>query len=463
MLRNPFGLIALLVGVWTVPVPSGAQDWEALSPRVPSPAEEDGSTSASVEERLDRLEAAWQTTQAESGDPCIERNAGYDKGFFIEQIDRSKSGNSFLLRHSTRFQFRYNAFDSDGPNPDENNLEIERVRPKFAGYMFWPHMEYELQLDIDNDDEDRVELYNAFFRYAFSEPLGWANEMAVKVGLWKMPLFRQEYTSDGRLMLVDRSMANEFFNIDHSVAVGLEGEWKTAPRPTWWHLNVLNGFDTDGRSPGRAGDLDRNFGYLARVYTDLVGEWGKDEEPDLSYHECPAIRVGANGAFTHIDSEGMAEFRTFRVVDSGDRLSDLVPGLEEFAVWLYGVDAGFKYRGLSVLSEFYFRNIFDVDGASLPNLFDHGYYVQVGYFIIPEKLELTSRHSRIVGNSGTLGGNDQSADEVGGGFNYYIKGHNLKIQFDVLSYNGTPVSSSSAQLRPGDDGVLYRALVQWTY
>ena len=56
----------------------------------------------------------------------------------------------------------------------------------------------------------------------------------------------------------------------------------------------------------------------------------------------------------------------------------------------YGVDAGFKYLGFSLLSEYYFRIITNSDGAALPDLFDRGFYVQAGYFIIPKKLELTS-------------------------------------------------------------------------
>ena len=99
----------------------------------------------------------------------------------------------------------------------------------------------------------------------------------------------------------------------------------------------------------------------------------------------------------------------------------------------------------------------------LPKLFDYGYYFQAGYFVIPKKLELTSRYSTIIGDSGSLGTAKASADEVGGGFNWYIYGHNLKLQFDVLHYNGAPVNSSSAQLRPGDDGVLFRSQMQWLF
>lgn len=431
----------------------------------------DGATE-SLEDRIARLERAQQQAAADNGSSNGNLRARYDGGFILEQVDPSNSGNSFLLKQNTRFQFRYSHFSSDGANPDENNFEIERIRPKFTGHTFWPHFTYELQLDIDNDDADRVELYNAFLRYDFSAPKGWTHEVALKMGLWKMPLFRQEYTSDGRQMMVDRSMANEFFNIDHSVGIGLEGEVTTGSLPFWWHLVVLNGFDTDHRTPGRTGQLDRNFAYVVRWYSDLMGEWGKDEESDLSFHESAAIRAGLSAGYSDVqvtgglDSSGnptTGEQRVFRTTDGGTQLITLAPTLTDFTVWLYGADLGFKYRGLSVVSELYVREIVDAVGAVVPDLFDYGYYVQAGYFVVPGKVELTSRYSQIVGDSGSLGGDKASADEWGGGFNYYIKKHNLKIQCDVLSYNGSPVGSSSAQLIPGDTGILGRIQAQWAY
>lgn len=425
----------------------------------------DGATE-SLEDRVARLEGALQQASAVDDSSSGNLRARYDGGFILEQVDPTNSGNSFLLKQNTRFQFRYSHFSSDGANPGENNFEIERVRPKFSGHMFWPHFEYELQLDIDNDDADRVELYNAFMRYVFSEPKGWTNEVALKVGLWKMPLFRQETTSDGRLMMVDRSLANEFFNVDHSVGVGLDGHVTTSSLPFWWHLVVLNGFDTDRRTP-RSGQLDRNFAYVARWYSDLVGEWGTNEESDLSFHEAPAIRAGMSAGYSDVQVTGTTpttgEQRVFRTTDGGAQLITLAPTLTNFNVWLYGTDIGFKYRGLSVVSELYVREIVDAVGAAVPDLRDYGYYVQAGYFVVPGKVELTSRYSQIKGDSGSLGGDKASADEVGGGFNYYIKKHNLKIQCDILSYNGAPISSSSAQLRPGDTGILGRVQAQWAY
>ncbi len=93
-------------------------------------------------------------------------------------------------------------------------------------------------------------------------------------------------------------------------------------------------------------------------------------------------------------------------------------------------------------------------------MFDHGFLLQAGYFIVREKLELAARWSRVVGNSGTLGGPDRSADEIAGGMTWYIRNQNLKLVTDVTHLNGAPVSSSATNIRPRDEGWLFRTQFQ---
>ena len=92
------------------------------------------------------------------------------------------------------------------------------------------------------------------------------------------------------------------------------------------------------------------------------------------------------------------EFNMIRVVDSGNRLGNLLPGsVDEYNVNTFCVDASCKYQGWSVTSEYYFRNISGFQGGDLPELFDHGFWLQAGKFVVPRKLELLSRWSRVVG------------------------------------------------------------------
>ena len=211
--------------------------------------------------------------------------------------------------------------------------------------------------------------------------------------------------------------------------------------------------------------MDNNLAFVSKTYWDLVGEWGEDGEPDLSYHCCPAVRIGTSLGIQRTDRlHGLGEAQQPRVADTGKRLNDLLPkGVTEWSDLRYGVDWGAKYRGWSLTNEFYLRNLYDFAGADVDDLFDWGYYVQLGRFIVPKKLEVAGRYSTVIGDSGTLGGSEHSGDEVAGTINWYIRGHNLKFQFDVSHYNGAVLSSGSGNFRAGDEGFLFRSQIQVYY
>ncbi len=150
-------------------------------------------------------------------------NAGYDGGFFI------RSGDDFLLKINGVLQARY-VFDcmSNGRNRDHysplynqrvsndrSGLEFNRIRLSLSGYAWDPNFTYRLEMRAD--DTDNVSIYYAWMNYKF------ATAAQVRVGLYKLPFGRQETTSDQRLLMVDRSMANEVFNVGRSTGVMLYG------------------------------------------------------------------------------------------------------------------------------------------------------------------------------------------------------------------------------------------------
>ena len=388
---------------------------------------------------------------------------GYDNGFVIESPPGFKmqgQGFPYSMRINSRFQFRHTAFDSDGPNPDQNDFEFERLRLVFSGHVYTPELKYFFQFDGDNDEAARADFLDYFIRYDLGKHcFGWESGcLGIQVGQWKVPFNRSRAESGYKLQFTDRATANVFFDINRSVGLGLYG---AIPATKWtWELALHNGFGNQGFLASRNFELDTNFAVSGRAQADLIGEWGKDGEPDLNPHEAPAFRVGMGFATTRIDS-GLREFSRLRVVDSGRLLSLLVPAsTESYDVSLFAVDTGLKYRGLSVISEFYFRTITNFVGATVDNLFDHGFVVQAGYFLIPESWEVAARYSRIVGNSGALGAFDASSDEIGLGTTWYMRGHSAKLVFDATHLNGSPAQDSALNIRAGDEGMLYRTQFQ---
>ena len=99
----------------------------------------------------------------------------------------------------------------------------------------------------------------------------------------------------------------------------------------------------------------------------------------------------------------------------------------------------------------------------MPSLFDHGFNLQSGYFVVPQKLEALARWSRIVGDSGTLGVANQSSEEIGAGVAWYFRGHHAKIISTADYISGAPLTEDRLDLLAGDVGWLYRTQLQLAF
>ena len=122
-----------------------------------------------------------------------------------------------------------------------------------------------------------------------------------------------------------------------------------------------------------------------------------------------------------------------------------------------------KYRGWSSVFEYYFRTVSDFSGAAVPELFDHGLWLQIGCFVVPDRLQLLARWSRVEGDSGTLGVTNQSSEEVSGGLALYFRENHAKLVADVTHLDGAPINSSALDISPGDLGWLFRTQIQFSF
>jgi hypothetical protein len=232
-----------------------------------------------------------------------------------------------------------------------------------------------------------------------------------------------------------------------------------------WEFALTNGIDNAGFLPSRAVEqLDRNPGFAARVNWLVTGDWGKDGHADLDFRDVPALRLGSGFTYTRPDIEGLREFVFPRVVSSGRNIITVLPaGITAYNLFMFANDINLKYQGFSFVSETYFRQIAGFSGGGLPSFSDYGYWNEVGYFIVPEKVQLIARHAHIRGDSGSLGAFDTSSDELAAGFVVYFNKHNSKLTFDVTDLNGATANDSAINIRPGDDGTLFRTTYQWKF
>ncbi len=394
---------------------------------------------------------------------------GYDGGFVIasrREVDLQASRFPFLLRLNGWGQLRYTVSDVELPNEDLNQFQLKRARLIFSGHAFNPDFAYFVQLDGRSSSGDDVRLLDYRLSYDFGhdqfglEP----GTIGFRTGKYKMPFSMARWLSGKEFEFTDRSVASIFFDVNRSLAWGLYGETQRLRFPIEWETAIFNGFVTGGAETGSSGDLDNKFAYSVRVLGYPIGQWGAGELADFEDHQRLAMRVGCGFAATTIDRDGQTEFNALTVVDSGNTLASILPAqVDSYSVTQFAIDASFKLRGWSTTLEYYFRNITDFSGAAVPDLFDHGFWFQLGYFVIPNKVQLLTRWSHVEGDSGTLGTGQQSTEDIAAGMAWYFRRNQAKLVADVTYLDGGPINSSSLDITPGDQGWLYRTQIQFSF
>lgn len=394
---------------------------------------------------------------------------GYDSGFVIaseRQNDLQVGESPFLMRLNGWGQIRHTIFESDGPNRSVNQFQLKRARVIFSGSAFTPDFTYFLQLDGRSSSGDDVRLLDYYMTFDLGRHLLGrdAGRIGFKAGKYKVPFTMARYLSGRELEFSDRSMASTYFDVNRSLACGLFGNVEAWPTPIQWEVAIFNGLVTGGAETGSSGTLDNNFAYSTRLFAFPLGDWGTSQLADFEQHQSLALRIGFGFANSTIDRDGTTEFNRVRVVDSGNTLANILPmNIDSYTVNTFAVDFSTKFRGWSTSVEYYFRYINQFQGGSVPGLFDHGLWLQVGKFVVPDKLQLISRWSRVDGDSGTLGAANQSSDEIAAGIVWYLRDQHAKATLDFTHLDGAPIDSSALDISPGDRGWLIRSQIQFAF
>jgi hypothetical protein len=390
-------------------------------------------------------------------------NAGYDRGFFIEADDLAKS--PFRLLVNFQNQFRYTGFgrterewiDATGtsrPIAHRNDFDIIRGRILFSGIAIDEDLHYYVNLDYATLRDDDVAILMAWWNYRFSKALDFY------VGKGKVPGGREWVASAMDTMSPDRSLATTFFRPSITTGTWVKGE---PLDDFYYHAGIGNGFNT--ASSGFR-DLDTNFVYMGNVRWEPRGEFG-GLYSDHNYRDTLATRLG--GSITASKQSGQ-QVDISRPEQSLIRLSDgtdltltgaLAPDFQvtEYSIYLATIDAGMKYKGLSLHGEYFLRWLSDIQGTGpvappLSSIFDHGFHVQAGAFLIPKYFELFTRTSTI---KGPFGG----GEEVALGFNYFFRGsENWRLGCDVTYLNDSPAEQIRTGYDAGASGILVRGQLQ---
>ncbi|EAQ79925.1 porin [Blastopirellula marina] len=385
----------------------------------------------------------------------------YDKGFVIRPFNPEE--NPFEIKFGGWVQFRYNGFsrnadswtDSAGttrPIRNRNEFELERARLQISGYAIDPRLSYFIQMDGDTDGSDSVDFFDYWWAWEFNE------DQQVYFGKRKVPGSRQWLLSAKHTRLADRPLAADFFRPGRTV--GVFGATKVGENG-YFEAMLGDGYRTENTP---LSEIDDKLAFAATNYWDPYGDFG-GKLTDYDYSCDQRMRLGHS--FVYAPNASIApgqpiDESDFIRLSNGTKLTALgalAPGvrLSEFDVYLYTLDFAYRWRGWSFDAEYYMRWIQNLRASgALPveNLYQHGYFAEGGYFIIPEKLDFNLRYSYVSGYYGNV-------DEYAAGFNIYpCDTRNLKLTFDVTKVNGSPLNNTSSGILVGDDGVLFRGQFQ---
>lgn len=387
--------------------------------------------------------------------------ADYDKGFALLPFDADET--PFEMRINGWIQFRHHGFARDAETwtdnagvtrtiRNRNAFDIERARLYFKGFAFDKRLQYFYHLDGDSDGRHTVDFFDYWWAWKFSD------DFRLQFGKRKVTASRQWLLGARRTRFVDRPMANDFFRPDRTI--GLYGLGNIGEHGKY-EIMVGNGYRTSN-VPNNA--TDDQFTYAATQYFDPFGDYGS-QIVDYDNTDSLLMRIGHSFVYSPITADALgaplAETDFLRLTD-GTRLNQvgaLAPGVtvSDLDLYFYGVDLAFKWRGWSFNSEVFLRWLTELEGdGALPHskLLQHGYYVEGGTFLVPQKLDVNFRYSEVDGFYG--GGSEYAA-----GLNWFpLDNFRMKLSFDVTVLDGSPLQNTATDVLVGDDGVLFRTQIQ---
>jgi hypothetical protein len=241
----------------------------------------------------------------------------------------------------------------------------------------------------------------------------------------------------------DRVMADEFFRPYFSQGVFAKGNILPRLEYRWMVGNNNSNLDVP------ASKLDRDLsGGFAITWLPTTGEFGpRGAFGDFEGHEKLATRF--NLAYTYSPEDRQAAIGSpagnttlrlsdgLNIFDTGAFANGVT--VERARYQLISGAAGMKYRGLFLQGEGYGRELdnFVADGKLPVSVVrDSGFYVQLGYMVVPKRIEVYGATSYIFGQYGN------PKEFIAGGNYYPWHSRNARLNIQLINVDRSPVSST---------------------
>jgi hypothetical protein len=339
-------------------------------------------------------------------------------------VEINSADEKFQLRIRVRVQMLYtyahdeNLGTNEGDEPEANlqDFRLRRARFVFQGYAFGKHNQYKLEIDPLRKDNVVLDYYLDFTKN---------RDIEVRVGQYKISSNRTRVISSGNLQMVDRSIVNAEFSLDRDMSIDIRSRDFLGKNKMRYVLGV-----STGNGLNNPQFTDFSMVYLARFEYLPMGIFRDYSEVDFARTK-PRLSIGATYSFFQ-NAERNRGMVGVPFADGGTADYHFV-----------FVDAIFKARGFSAVSELAFRtgqrNVGDIaptDPDYDPDLPTDprngiGWMLQAGYLIPNTRFEFAARGALIKANSKR--GATSLIDQYGTTFSvsYYFARHPFKIQADV--------------------------------
>jgi hypothetical protein len=328
-----------------------------------------------------------------------------------------------------------------------NDIQLHRILLSFLGFVYKPKFEYNVTVWTVNSTQQVAII--ATLGYKFHKRFNLISGITGNAGT------RSMLGSHPYWLAPDRVMADEFFRPGFTSGVWATGE--VFPKVNYKAM-LGNNLSILGIN---ATELTRSLSPSLSVWwTPTTGEFGpRGAYGDYERHDKLATRFGTSmihsreSRFNDLAqrspdntqvriSDGLLFFETGALADSVTVID------ADFD--LLSIDAGMKYKGFFLQSEYYFRKLskFNTDGpVPIHSIFDHGFYIQAAYTIIPKKIELYAATSQVFGEF-------RNSYEYLGGINYYpADTRNFRVNAQVIKVHRSPTGSTFGYYLAGQKGI----------
>jgi hypothetical protein len=348
------------------------------------------------------------------------------------------------------------AFGNTQTVKQREDVQLNKFFLPLSGWFLTPKMRYYLYVWSSNPSQgDPAQVVGAGnLSYSFNRYI------TVGGGITSLPSVR---STEGQfpywLGIDDRLTSDEFFRGSYTSGFWVKGELSTKVK---YMAMLANNLSTLGVS---ASQLDNTFDTTSFMlqWLPTTGEFGLyGTFGDFDWHEKLATRVGAH--YTHSTEDKQSQPGTNGIENSQIRLTDgsviFTPNLfgegtsvEKVRYDMTSVDAGVKYRGLSLEGEYYWRKLSHFQGANvsgIADIKDTGYQLQSSAMAVKNVLQVYVSGAQIFGER------YGDSSEIRAGANWYVaKQRGLRLNAEWIHLDKCPVGYTAVPYPVGGNGSVF--------